>query len=80
MSTGLLKCSNGHCKSPQLFAPSERRKAAKGKSALCMACQKKAREKSKAEKDGKGQGKKGKRGSAWRIGGHDRLRLNGTKF
>lgn len=38
-----MKCSSGHYKHPQLFAPSERRKAEKRKRALCMACQKRAR-------------------------------------
>jgi hypothetical protein len=74
-----MKCSNGHYKHPQLFAPSQRRKAEKGKSALCMTCQKKARE--KAASLGKvGKKEKAKRGSAWRNGGHDRILFAGTKF
>jgi hypothetical protein len=74
-----MKCSNGHYKHPQLFASTERRKAGRGKGALCMTCQKIARE--KAAPPGKvGRKKKAKRGSAWRYGGHDRILLDGTKF
>ena len=76
---GFMKCSNGHYKNPQLFASTERRKAEKGKGALCMTCQKIARE--KATSLGKvGKKEKAKRGSAWRNSGHDRIVLSGTKF
>ena len=77
----LMKCSNGHSKHPQLFAPSERRKAAKGKPALCMACQKARRKAIAVSKaSDKDQEKKAKKGSAWRTGGHNRIVLKGTKF
>ena len=39
-----MKCSMGHHKHPQLFALTQRRRAEKGKRALCMSCQKKLRE------------------------------------
>ncbi len=74
-----MKCSNGHYKRPHLFAPSERRKAEKGRCALCMTCQKQAREKT-ASPGKVGKKEKRKRGSAWRNGGHDRILFAGTKF
>jgi hypothetical protein len=74
-----MKCFNGHDKHPQLFAPSERRKAEKGKAALCINCQKEAR-KTAASPGKKGKKEKAKRGSAWRNGGCDRIFLSGTKF
>jgi hypothetical protein len=74
-----MKCSGGHCKHPQLFAPSERRKAEKRKRALCMTCQKEAREKAACLRTA-GKKEKAKRGSAWRIDGHDRILFAGTKF
>jgi hypothetical protein len=76
---GFMKCSNGHYKHPQLFASTERRKAEKGKGALCMTCQKNAREKAASLRN-VGKKEKAKRGSAWRNGGHDRIFLAGTKF
>jgi hypothetical protein len=76
---GFMKCYNGHYKHPQFFAPTERRKAEKGKGAICMTCQKIAR--GKAASAGKVSKKeKAKRGSAWRDGGHDHMLLAGTKF
>jgi len=74
-----MKCKNGHTKHPQLFAPSERRKAVQGKSALCMTCQKKARAKAASLRK-VGKKENSKRGSAWRNGGHNRILLSGTKF
>jgi len=74
-----MKCCNGHYKHPQLFAPAERRKAEKGKGALCMTCQKKAREKAASLRT-VGKKEKAKRGSAWRFDGHDRILFAGTKF
>ncbi len=74
-----MKCSNGHCKRPQLFASTERRKAEKGKVALSMTCQKIAREKA-ASPEKVGKKETAKRGSAWRNGGHDRIVLAGTMF
>jgi hypothetical protein len=74
-----MKCSSGHYKHPQLFAPSERRKAEKRRRAFCMACQKGAREKAASLRT-VGKKEKAKRGSAWRIDGHDRILFAGTKF
>jgi hypothetical protein len=74
-----MKCSNGHYKHPQLFAPTQRRRAEKGQRALCMSCQKKIREEAEFIRTG-GKKEKGKRGSAWRDGGYDRMLFVGTKF
>jgi hypothetical protein len=74
-----MKCSNGHYKHPQLFAASERRKAEERKGTLCMTCQKKAREKAASLRTVRKK-EKAKRGSAWRIDGHDRILFAGTKF
>ena len=74
-----MKCSNGHYKHPQLFAPTQRRRAEKGKRAFCMSCQKKIREEAGSVRT-VGKKEKGNRGSAWRDGGHDRIFFVGTKF
>jgi hypothetical protein len=76
---GFMKCSNGHYTYPQFFASSERRKAEKGKNALCMTCLKNAHEKAASLRN-VGKKENAKRGSAWRNGGHDRILLAGTKF
>jgi len=76
-----MKCSNGHHKHPQLFAPTQRRRAEKGKRAFCISCQKKIREVAESARTaGKKEKEKRNRGSAWRDGGHDRIFFVGTKF
>ena len=59
-----MKCSMGHHKHPQLFALTQRRRAEKGKRALCMNCQRKFREEAESIRTA-GKKEKGKRGSAW---------------
>lgn len=73
----VLPCARGHAKIPSLFTPVQAKLAADGYSALCMACQRDDRKKADRYRT---KARKGVRGSAWSLGGNNRLFLPNTSF